>query len=111
MSESRSLTGFEMLSKRVSVKRRKEKEQKQQHVSLTEIILMTSFTLVKSYMLQKVFLISTRSSHSGFTAASHGIPNDLEDSWHSRISPEATEMRATTSSTESTRVSYHNFFI
>ncbi|GBN14243.1 hypothetical protein AVEN_59393-1 [Araneus ventricosus] len=42
-------------------------------------------------MPKKVFEISTRSSHTGFTAASHGILNVLKDS--SRVSPAATEMR------------------
>ncbi|GBM69852.1 hypothetical protein AVEN_198554-1 [Araneus ventricosus] len=97
-----------MPSTRATVKRSKEKEQKQQHISVTEIILMTSCTLVKSYMLQKVFEISTRSSHTGFKAS---FPNVLEDSYMSRISPAATEMRATTSSTESMGVSYTNAII
>ncbi|GBN17188.1 hypothetical protein AVEN_158268-1 [Araneus ventricosus] len=81
-SESYSIAGSEMPFTLATDKRDKEKEQKQQHVSVTEIILMTSFTLVKSNMLQKVFEISTRSSHIGFTAAPHGIPTVLEDSWH-----------------------------
>ncbi|GBN85829.1 hypothetical protein AVEN_160667-1 [Araneus ventricosus] len=70
-----------MPSTRATAKRSKEKEQKQQHVSATEIILMTSFTVAESCMLQKVFEISTRSSHTGFTAAPHGIPNVLNYSW------------------------------
>ncbi|GBM44021.1 hypothetical protein AVEN_218166-1 [Araneus ventricosus] len=98
-----------MLSTRATVKRSKEKEQKHQHVSVTEIILMTSFTLVKSYILKQVLEISTRSSHTGFIAAPHGIPNVLEDSWH--VPPAATEMRETMLSTESTWVSYTYVFI
>ncbi|GBO10700.1 hypothetical protein AVEN_260883-1 [Araneus ventricosus] len=94
---------------RTTVKRSKEKEQRQQLLSVTEIVLMASFTLVKSYMLQKVFEISTRSSDTGFGGAPHRMPNFLEDSWH--VSPEASEMRATTSSTESTGVSYTNVCI
>ncbi|GBN43682.1 hypothetical protein AVEN_6067-2-1, partial [Araneus ventricosus] len=46
--------------------------------------------------------ISTRSSHTGFTAAPRGIPNVLEDSLHvSHLTGDTTEMRETTSSTES----------
>ncbi|GBM86409.1 hypothetical protein AVEN_201997-1 [Araneus ventricosus] len=71
-----------MPSTRATVKTSKEKEKKQQHVIVTEIILMITFTLVKIYLLQKVFEISTRRSHAGFTAAPHGIPNVLEDFWH-----------------------------
>ncbi|GBM37768.1 hypothetical protein AVEN_137456-1 [Araneus ventricosus] len=68
-----------MPSKRATVKRSKEKEQKQ--VSATEIILMTSFTVAKSCILQLVFDISTRSRRTGFTVAPHGIPNVLNYSW------------------------------
>ncbi|GBN85960.1 hypothetical protein AVEN_88791-1 [Araneus ventricosus] len=71
-----------MPSTRATVKRSKEKEQKQQQFRVTEIILLISFTVVKSYMLQKVFEISTRSSHTDFTAMPHGIPNIVEKSWH-----------------------------
>ncbi|GBM37347.1 hypothetical protein AVEN_24532-1 [Araneus ventricosus] len=77
-SGSHSIAESEMPSTRTTVKRSKEKEQKQQRVSETEIILVTSFTLVKGYMLQKVLEISTRSKHTRFTAALHGIPNILE---------------------------------
>ncbi|GBM47698.1 hypothetical protein AVEN_167166-1 [Araneus ventricosus] len=81
-SESHSIAGSEMPSRRATVKRSKEKEQKQQRVSVAEIILMTNLTLVKSYSLQKAFEISTRSSHTGFTTEPLRIPNVLEDSWH-----------------------------
>ncbi|GBM23343.1 hypothetical protein AVEN_97751-1 [Araneus ventricosus] len=97
-----------MPSKRANIKRSKEKEQKQQHVRVAEFILMTSFTLVKRYMLQKVFEISTRSSHTGFSIEFlkfKKIPG------MSHISPAATKMQATTSSTESTGVSYTSVFI
>ncbi|GBL78955.1 hypothetical protein AVEN_48922-1 [Araneus ventricosus] len=92
-----------MPSTRTTVKRSKGKEQKQQHVFNQQqtVILMTSVTLVKSCTLQKVFEISTRSNHTGFTAAPHEIPNVLEDSWHVSHLPGTTEMRATTFSTES----------
>ncbi|GBN18650.1 hypothetical protein AVEN_173762-1 [Araneus ventricosus] len=63
-------------------KLREEKEKKQQHVKVTEIILMTRFTLFKSSMIQKVFEISTRSSRTSFTVAPHGIPNVLEEFCH-----------------------------
>ncbi|GBL93889.1 hypothetical protein AVEN_153647-1 [Araneus ventricosus] len=100
-----------MPSTQATVKGSKEKEQKQQHVSVTEIILKTSFTFVKSSMLKKVFEISTRSSHTGCTVSPHGIPNVLEDSWHVSHLLSSYEMRATMSSTESTGVSYTNVFI
>ncbi|GBN82760.1 hypothetical protein AVEN_160488-1 [Araneus ventricosus] len=80
-SGSLSIAESEMPSTRATVKRSKEKEQKQQRVSETEIILMTSFTLVKGYLLLKVLEISTRSNHICFTADLHGIPNILENSW------------------------------
>ncbi|GBN39510.1 hypothetical protein AVEN_54930-1 [Araneus ventricosus] len=89
-----------MPSTQATVKISKEKEQKQQHVSVTEIILMTSFIFVKGYMLQKVLEISTRSKHTRFTAALHGIPNILGDSWNVSHPPTATQMREMTSSTE-----------
>ncbi|GBO03669.1 hypothetical protein AVEN_125045-1 [Araneus ventricosus] len=86
-----------MPSTRATVKRSKDIA-----VLCNKIFLMRSFTFSKSYMLQKEFKISTRSSHTGFTAAPHGIPNVLEDSWHvSHINSDATEMRETISSTES----------
>ncbi|GBM96088.1 hypothetical protein AVEN_212486-1 [Araneus ventricosus] len=78
-SESHSIAGSEMPSTRVTVKGSKEKEQKQ-HVSPTEIILMTSFIFVKSYILQKVFEILIKSSHTDFISEPHGFPN--VDSWH-----------------------------
>ncbi|GBM74181.1 hypothetical protein AVEN_104806-1 [Araneus ventricosus] len=49
--------------------------------------LLYHVALVEGYMLQKVFGISTRNSHTDFTAAAHGIPNVLEDSWHVSLLP------------------------
>lgn len=65
-----------MPSTRTIVKRSKEKEHKLQLFSVAENIFMRSFTSAKSYMLQKMLEISTRSSH---TMAQHGMPNVLED--------------------------------
>ncbi|GBM59715.1 hypothetical protein AVEN_204735-1 [Araneus ventricosus] len=104
-SKSHRNAGPEIPSTRATVKRNKEKEQNQQHASVTEIILMTFFTLVKSHMLHKVSKISTRSSHTGFTDAPHGIPNVLKIPGMSRISQAPTEIRAMTSSTESKGIS------
>ncbi|GBN77681.1 hypothetical protein AVEN_271634-1 [Araneus ventricosus] len=66
-----------------------------------EVLFKTEqITFAKSYMLQKVLDISTRSSYMGFSVVPHGISNVLENLGMCRISPAATEMQVNASSTE-----------
>ncbi|GBM92506.1 hypothetical protein AVEN_123166-1 [Araneus ventricosus] len=88
-----------MSSTRATVKRSKEKEHKQQHISVTEIVLMTSFRLVKSYRSCSKF------QPEAVIQASQRCRMEFLTFWKipviSRISPAANEMRAKPSSIES----------